>query len=170
MKRCAVCKAEETLTEATALHRRTQGGAVFVAELPGLTCSACGESFTGGSWLSAFEREIAKYFALHGPTTGETLKYMQRAGLGMSAQELAELISVDRTTIARWVNGERPLDRTVWALVAAMVLEESGAAPALRERLREAHRDRDPQPQEVRVEVRPLDNARFMKRKAASHD
>jgi DNA-binding transcriptional regulator YiaG len=83
----------------------------------------------------AFELSIAAEIAAGGPVSGETFSWLRRAGLGMTARELAELLGVSNVTISRWENDARAVDRASWLVVASLVSDLAEGRTDTRERL-----------------------------------
>lgn len=152
MKRCTTCengKLERVrIDEAVKVGRRT-----FTGTVGGERCQSCGTEFLDGADLEAFEDALAASIAAEGPVSGETLRYMRKAGLGMRAADLAKLLDVEPETFSRWENEHAPVPRVEWATVAAMVLERHHGEHGTLDRLR-ALAEPKPLAKTVRIEHR----------------
>jgi len=72
--------------------------------------------------VEGFEK-AAYELAKDDPVSGETLRSLRTAGLGMRAGDLARWLHIQRETLSRWENGKIAMPRVPWAIVAAMGIE-----------------------------------------------
>lgn len=136
IQRCVICKGTE-FANATKELARAVAGRKFTGLVPCRRCKKCGERYVDAVHALAFESEVASYVALHGLASGETFKLLRKA-LEMTAQELAELLRVAPETISRWEHGQREVDLSAWAMVAALVAEQQSGKPSAMAALRAA--------------------------------
>jgi len=140
MKRCASCGA-------TGLHRkeilltRTIAGHAFRARVPEYACRSCGERFTTSEDLGAFDDAVALAVADAGLTTPDAVRYLRKA-LGMTGQELADLLGVRKETVSRWENGKREIDRATFALLRQLIGERRAKEKPISDFLRRLHHPR----------------------------
>lgn len=136
IRRCVICKAT-AFENATKEIRRNVAGRKFTRSAPCRQCKKCGERYVDAVQLLAFDAEVATYVALHGLATGETFRLL-RKGLGLTAQQISELLRVAPETISRWENGQRDVDLSAWAMVASLLAEERLGRPSAMQALKAA--------------------------------
>lgn len=129
-------------------------GRTFVGAVRGVQCPHCEKVFVHGADLEDFELGVAAELAKDGPTKGEALKYMRKAGLAMRATDLARLLDVAPETLSRWETDALSIPRLAWATVSALVLERYAGRRALLEQLEEL----------TRPKARPLAKVRVQRR------
>jgi putative zinc finger/helix-turn-helix YgiT family protein len=135
MKRCTTCD-KGSLERVVEEQSVTVGGRTFAGTARGERCQNCGATFMDGAELDAFEQGAAYEIAKDGPVSGETLRFLRTAGLGMRSGELARLLDVEPETLSRWENGKIAVPRLPWAMVAAMVIEQHQGQHETVDRLR----------------------------------
>ena len=150
MKRCHKCKGDK-LTSAKLEQRVEVGPRTFVATLPSIRCSSCGEETLAGPDLEALDLAVAGELARHGELSSESLGFMRRA-LGMPACDLAKLLDLAPETVSSWENARQPIDRGAAVLLSAMVLDRLEGRTTTLDRL-EALLDPRPLPWRVRLEL-----------------
>jgi hypothetical protein len=84
--------------------------------------------------LAAFELDVARDVAEHGPVSGETLAYMRKA-MQLDAKALAKMLDVSAGTLSRWENGVRKVHFAAWFVAGDLVLERAGRETPPSERL-----------------------------------
>jgi DNA-binding transcriptional regulator YiaG len=107
----------------TVMHKAIIAGRTFAAELPARVCKACNESLVDQDTLEVFGLLAGKTLADAGEITGPAFRAM-RVALGLSGRAVAEELGVPPETISRWENGERPVDRFAWLVLAAIVTDQ----------------------------------------------
>lgn len=152
MKRCTTCE-KGRLERVDQEQSLTVGGRTFAGTARGERCQECGATFVDGAEVEAFEEGAAYELAKDGPVSGETLRFLRTAGLGMRSGELARLLDVEPETLSRWENGKIAMPRVPWATVAAMVIERREGQHETLDRLR-ALAEPKPLAKAVRIERR----------------
>ena len=137
MKRCAMCGATRLRSENVLLTRKIAGHA-FRARVPEYICDACGERFTTSEDLGSFDDAVALAVADARITTPDAVRYLRKA-LGMTGQELADLLGVRKESISRWENGKREIDLATFALLRQLVVERRAKERPLVDFLRRLH-------------------------------
>jgi putative zinc finger/helix-turn-helix YgiT family protein len=135
MKRCTTC-GQDRLERVDQEQSVTVAGRTFAGTVRAERCQNCGATFFDAPEVEAFEEAAAYELAKDGPVSGETLRYLRTAGLGMRAGELARLLDVEPETLSRWENGKIAMPRVPWATVAAMVIERREGQSETLDRLR----------------------------------
>jgi putative zinc finger/helix-turn-helix YgiT family protein len=130
--------------------RREVGEHVFIANVPGYRCDACGEVQFEGADLARFELEVAKALAESGVASGDAFRWMRKA-LELRAIDVAELFSVTPETISRWETGRVAPDRAALALLGLMVMDHARGSTATADSLRARARAK---PLAKRVEIK----------------
>ena len=120
-KKCHECGSGR-LVEATRERREQVDGRIYLAEQPVERCDDCGVVTTDGSWLHAFELQLARELASTGPRSGAGFQFMRKA-IGLKADELAALLDVTRETISRWENDRQPLERRALVVLGDLVVD-----------------------------------------------
>ncbi len=120
--KCPMCHASELVDTKTRDSIKIGGRTFVVEDLPAEECPACGEVLIGAVPLMEFDREVARYLAEHGPINGETFSFIHSA-FGITYDDLAPMLGVAQSTLSRWANGKRPVDRNAWFVLASLVLE-----------------------------------------------
>jgi YgiT-type zinc finger domain-containing protein len=133
MRCCAICQGER-LEASTAPDRLTIGSVVFVADLPCLRCTSCGEVFFEALDLRRFERAAASEL-LTQPPTGPALRFVRKLA-GLAGKELARLVDVTPETVSHWETGKSSVPRVVWALVGTLFAERLRQETSTLDRLR----------------------------------
>lgn len=140
MKRCANCGSPD-LPRKDVLLTRTIAGHVFRARVPEYGCGNCGERLTTSEDLGAFDDAVALAVADAGLTTPDAVRFLRKA-LGMTGQELADLLGVRKETVSRWENGKREIDRATFALLRQLVGERRAREKPMGDFLRRLHKPR----------------------------
>jgi hypothetical protein len=130
---CAECGAKRLKTSKQTVTREV-GGVTFSADLPARACTSCDAVYLDGPLLVAFENDIARHLARHGPISPAGLAYM-RVSLQMTGRELARLLSVTPEHLSRWENGKRNIDPCAWLVTGDLVLERTGESAGVRARV-----------------------------------
>lgn len=133
MSECPKCRGER-LEKGPQRTSRKLFGRTYTAALPGSRCVDCGETYVNAMVLLRFELAIAAHVARNGPVSGESLSWMRRA-LGLTGEQLAEMLDVRPETLSRWENGKRAVDRNAWLTASALVLDEIDGKSGMRERI-----------------------------------
>lgn len=133
-RKCPTCGATGTLAEGTTEHTEALGPRVFVATLPALVCSNCGESIVRGDDLHAFERARTSVLIAEGASDGAALRYVRKTAQ-LTAAELARLLGVAPETVSRWENDVQAPDRATVALLGALALDAQEGRTTTRDRL-----------------------------------
>jgi len=134
VSRCVKCGGTE-LPEVDHVLPMTIAGQKF--ELAGVmqVCANCHEAYLEPELLERFEKRAALELARAGVRTAEAVRFM-RKGLGMRAQDFAELIGQTAENVSRVENGKVPPDvRTVTILGSLLEDQENGTTATL-DRLR----------------------------------
>ena len=134
---CANCGSGD-LRRADVPVTREIAGHVFRTRMPEFVCGACGERFSTSSDLAAFDDAVALTIADAGITAPAAIRYMRKA-LGMTGQELADLLGVRKESISRWENGKREIDRATFALLRQLVVEQRAKETPVGDFLRRLH-------------------------------
>ncbi|MSP61476.1 MAG: helix-turn-helix domain-containing protein [Myxococcales bacterium] len=121
MSSCASCGSPD-LRRVDVPVTRTIAGHVFRARVPEYVCGACGERFSTSADLAAFDDAVALTLADAGITGPDAIRYLRKA-LGMTAQQLGDLLGVRKESVSRWENGRRGIDRATFALLRQLVFE-----------------------------------------------
>jgi putative zinc finger/helix-turn-helix YgiT family protein len=101
---------------------RAVGPLEFEGLVQGWACDGCGEVFYDGADLEEFERQIARWIARHGFTSGEEIRFMRKVA-GIRAVDLAKLLGVSAETVSHWETGKHEADRAARSTIAALALE-----------------------------------------------
>lgn len=128
IRRCVICQGT-AFENATKELLQKVGGRKFTGVVPCRRCATCGERYVDAAHALAFEADVVTYLALHGLASGETLRLMRKS-LGLTAQQLAELLRVAPETISRWEHGKRNVDLSAWAMVASLLAEKRLGKPS----------------------------------------
>lgn len=120
MKQCAKC--EGTLATTEVPQEVTIAGATFSGKVAARQCGSCGEVYIAAEDAMRFDLRVARELGNRGAATGEAFRFMRKA-LGMRASDLADLLGVAAETISRWERGERPVDRTAFTVLGALVAD-----------------------------------------------
>ena len=122
MQRCHQCKAGEL--ESVKVERSVEvGPRTFVATVPCIRCSGCGEETQTGAGLEALNLAVASELMHHREVTPESFRFICRV-LGVRACDVARVIGVLPDTISEWRSTRQPVDRGTSFLIAAKVLVE----------------------------------------------
>lgn len=147
--RCWNCK-NRTLVGSTFRAERKIGDRTFVAELPALVCSTCGERTIAGPDLGGFDAAVAGEIARTGLSSPDALRFLRKS-IELTAAELGSLLDLRPETISRIENGKMPADRRTLALLGSLALDHLEGRSSTADRLRAlAH----PLRAKKRVEVR----------------
>jgi hypothetical protein len=157
MARCGRCEAGRMI-EVTTDRSLEVGGYRFSAELPAERCDACGDLLLSPDALERFELLAASELAGAGIRSGEAFAFMRRA-LGVPADELAALLDVPTSELARW-DGSEFVYKSAVEIVAGLVRakldgrEPRAVEPASAEDLLLAYRSPRPIAKAVRLDFR----------------
>lgn len=135
MTRCVKCGAKAKRFRKAKREQRYQiGETTYYTSVPMQECPSCGEGYVDGPALKAAELTVAAEVARRGPAAGTSFRFMRKV-LGIRGNEIAELLGVRPETISRWEKGRGEVDRSAWAVLSSIVLEERDGRRTLRERL-----------------------------------
>lgn len=138
---------------AMVLVELTRAHTTFVAEIPGQICPLCGSDMVNYRNLKTFELAAARWLATSGLQSKEAFRFMRKA-LELKAHELASLLGTTKETISRWENGKHAIDRTAYATLATLIIDESqGQRSTLRQRLEAMDEEPEPPTEPVHLEV-----------------
>jgi DNA-binding XRE family transcriptional regulator len=147
--RCWNCK-NRTLVGSAFRAERKIGGRTFVAELPALVCTICGERTIAGPDLAGFDAAVASEIARTGISSPDALRFLRKS-IAITAAELGALLELRPETISRIENGKMAADRRTLALLGSLALDHLEGRTDTADRLRAlAH----PPKARKRVEVR----------------
>lgn len=121
MKRCVQCGSDR-LEDATSPDSLKLDGMTFSAELPCIRCVACGETYTHGLDIGAFEEAVARELVARGLVSASALRFLRKTA-GLSGKALAELLNVSAESVSHWETGKHAIPRATWATVGALALE-----------------------------------------------
>jgi len=138
--RCVQCGGTE-LARKVEIENWQVAGRTFAVDLPGTSCTGCGEFYVHGNDMKRAEDAIAIELAREGPASGEALRYMRKT-IGMPAVELATLLDISPETLSRWENSRRQPDHAAWLAVGSLVLDHAAGRDDTLRRLRAAHKPR----------------------------
>ena len=120
MKRCARCTSTAPLVGKQVQVSRDVAGHLFIAFVPGQSCTACGESYFDARTVELFELHVARKLADAGIAQGDAFRFMRKA-IRMQANALAELLDVAPETISRWETDKRVASRGASVVLTALV-------------------------------------------------
>jgi len=130
VSRCVKCGGTE-LPEVDHVLPMTVAGQKFELANVMQVCANCHEAYLAPELLERFEKRAALELARAGVRTAEAVRFM-RKGLGMRAQDFAELIGQTAENISRVENGKVPPDlRTVSILGSLLEDQENGTTATL---------------------------------------
>lgn len=116
------------------------GPLTFQAELPAEEIpEAPGKRFVSAQHMRALEVAAALWIIDHGAVFPEAIRAL-RAGAGLTASELADLLDIDKAQVSRWENGKHDPGVGMWNVVADLALDVIAPQrkPAMRARLEAA--------------------------------
>lgn len=123
--KCYACGKGDTVKKSETITQEIAGRS-FKTTIQSHVCRACDEATFAGDDLLRFDRQIAAELARSGAKSGEAIKYMRKAGLGMRAADLAKLLDVRAETVSDWENDKFAPTRATLAIIASMVLHRVG--------------------------------------------
>ena len=93
----------------------------FTAQLPAARCLVCQQVVVQAEHMRTFERRVAAELAKAGLRMGDSFRYL-RTTLGISEENLAELLDVPSDHVGYWETGKWPVDPRALAVLSALVL------------------------------------------------
>lgn len=132
---CTRFDCEGHLVPSTYLAKRKVAGRRFEIEVPSTICPECSRESIGIEEAKEISLSIAEDLALHGPPTGAAFRHIRKA-MGLSAKEVAELLSLRPETVSRWEKGKRDADPRVVVLLGTIFLEHVDGISTTLDRLR----------------------------------
>lgn len=81
---------------------------VVLDGVPVRTCPKCGERMVGIPRIAELHRELAKHIAVKAERLAPAEVKFLRKVLGLSGEDFAARMGVDRATISRWESTEKP--------------------------------------------------------------
>ena len=109
----------------------------FVVYLRALVCDHCGDVGYLGPDAERAYRNVAGELARAGKVSGKSFRFM-RLALGLGLPDLSALLDVSLNTLSRWEKERRAVDRTAWAILARIVLDELEGRDSMLDTLRRA--------------------------------
>lgn len=84
----------------------------FEGSVPGFRCDSCGEETFSGATIERMLLTVAQ-IVLTQPRilTGDEARFLRKALLGLTQDRLADRMGINKTTVADWERGERPLSK-----------------------------------------------------------
>jgi putative zinc finger/helix-turn-helix YgiT family protein len=136
-KKCRLCGGNTHIVRHDYRFTESGLGNVVLKDVEFAKCDECGEEAIRIPRLNHLLRAlalgvIAKPYEL----TGEELRFLRKY-LGLSATEFASILSVDKSTLSRWENGDQPLGSQSDRLVRTVVL---GLGEGMKEKLEQTIR------------------------------
>ncbi|MBL8605160.1 MAG: type II toxin-antitoxin system MqsA family antitoxin [Myxococcales bacterium] len=101
--RCHACGG--ALGKGSLEHSMVVAGHRFVAALPSVRCTQCGQESVSDAALEQFELRVSELLLESGTHAPEALVWFRRS-IGLRATELADLLGVTPETVSRWENGK----------------------------------------------------------------
>ncbi len=84
----------------------------LVGPVPGLRCDRCGEETFDGAVFQGLLFVVARFVLAQGRILrGQEARFLRKAVLGSTQEQLAERMGIHKITIVDWERGERPLSK-----------------------------------------------------------
>lgn len=125
--KCAKCGTRTKRQPAA--HALTVSGVELRGEVTEDTCPKCGDATMAVAELERFELNASAALASHGVCTGEAFRFIRKA-LGMRAADVADVLGTTPETVSRWENGQRDVDRHVFAMLGELAIAEAEGRPS----------------------------------------
>lgn len=103
---------------------------VKIKNMPALVCKACGDVLVPGGLLEGATRILTHEMITGAFLLGDVEVRFLRKAARLTQQKLADLLGVDRVTVARWETGEVAVPPTASPAIR-MILVAHGVVPGL---------------------------------------